>query len=167
VIVRVAPFAELTTTTLYALLRLRCDVFVVEQHCPYPELDGRDLEAATRHVWMEPVHGGPVAYLRILDEPDGAARIGRVCTAAAHRRRGLAATLVRLASQQVGPVRRCVLDAQEHLVGLYRGLGFAVTGPGFVEDGIAHVPMGRPAGTAAREATGDVLVANDPGEGEE
>jgi ElaA protein len=143
VIVRVVPFAELSTTTLYALLMLRCDVFVVEQRCPYPELDGRDLEPGARHVWMAVDQDGPpVAYLRILDEPDGSARIGRVCTAADHRRRGLAAALVRHALDHVGPARRCVLDAQETVVDLYRGLGFSITGPLFIEDGIPHVPMG-------------------------
>jgi len=45
----------LNTTTLYALLRLRVDVFVVEQQCAYPELDGRDLEPRARHYWL----GGP------------------------------------------------------------------------------------------------------------
>src|SRR5690348_10062756 len=48
-----ASFAELDTTTLYALLKLRTDVFVVEQACPYPELDGRDIEPGTRHLWLD------------------------------------------------------------------------------------------------------------------
>ena len=52
VILHVAAFDELSTGTLYALLRLRVDVFVVEQRCPYPELDGRDAEPGTRHVWL-------------------------------------------------------------------------------------------------------------------
>src|SRR5690606_7197202 len=76
----VAAFADLDAATLYALLRLRVDVFVVEQRCPYPELDGRDTEPATRHLWLE-LSRTPVAYLRILAEPDGAARIGRVVVA--------------------------------------------------------------------------------------
>src|SRR2546423_1066063 len=52
VILHVAGFDELSAGTLYALLRLRVDVFVVEQRCPYPELDGRDTEPGTRHVWL-------------------------------------------------------------------------------------------------------------------
>jgi ElaA protein len=151
VIVRVAPFADLSGTTLYAILRLRCDVFVVEQRCPYPELDGRDLEPGARHVWTtaDP-DGPPVAYLRILDEPDGSARIGRVCVAASHRRSGLAAALVRHALNHVGEGRQCVLDAQEAVVDLYRKLGFEISGSRFIEDGIPHVPMVRP---GAREST--------------
>src|ERR671917_118152 len=50
--VRVAAFRDLDTTTLYAILKLRCDVFVVEQKCVYADLDGRDTETGTRHVWL-------------------------------------------------------------------------------------------------------------------
>jgi ElaA protein len=73
---RVASFAELDAPTLYALLALRCGVFVVEQRCPYQDLDGRHTERATRHLWWE--RGGvPGANLRLLTDPDGAARPGR------------------------------------------------------------------------------------------
>jgi ElaA protein len=84
--VRVANFTDLDATTLYELLRLRVDVFVVEQRCPYPELDGRDTEPATRHLWLpDPERGGsPVAYLRLLAEPDQAVRIGRVAVRDGH-----------------------------------------------------------------------------------
>src|SRR5689334_11657896 len=49
--VHAAPTAHLDAATLYRILALRTDVFVVEQHCPYPELDGRDLEPGTVHLW--------------------------------------------------------------------------------------------------------------------
>jgi ElaA protein len=132
--------ADLDPGTLYEILRLRVDVFVVEQQCPYPEIDGRDDEPATRHVWWAEPGGPPVAYVRVLDE-DGARRIGRVVTARERRGERLAETLVRhvLASSE-GP---WVLDAQAHLAGWYRGLGFSVTGPEFLDDGIPHVPMRR------------------------
>jgi ElaA protein len=136
----VARFAELTPPVLYALLRLRVDVFVVEQHCPYPELDGRDLEPGTRHVWLADADGAPVAYLRVLEEPDGTARIGRVCVAGAARGRGLARQLMSHALDLVGS-GPCVLDAQVHLAGFYAGFGFAPTGPEYDEDGIPHIPM--------------------------
>lgn len=139
------PAAEIGVPTLYALLRLRVDVFVVEQACPYPELDGRDLEVGTRHVWLAPP-GDPTdvaSYLRLLPAPDGVRRIGRVVTAPAHRGKGLGAELVRwVLAAHPGP---WVLDAQAHLEGFYAALGFAVSGPGFVEDGIPHVPLRRPA----------------------
>ncbi|OKI65965.1 GNAT family N-acetyltransferase [Micromonospora sp. CB01531] len=142
----VASFAELAARTFHDLLRLRIDVFVVEQKCPYPELDGRDVEPGTRHLWL--TRGGVVvAYLRILADPDGVARIGRVVVAPAARGAGLAGRLLTEALAVVG-AGPCVLDAQTHLVDFYAGHGFAITGPGYVEDGIPHTPMrreGRPA----------------------
>jgi ElaA protein len=139
--VQVAAFAELDARTAYVLWQLREAVFVVEQHCPYPELDGRDLEPATRHVWTS-YDGQPVGYLRVLD--DGShARIGRVCVAEAHRGRGLASTLMGAALEVVGN-RPSRLSAQSYLVQWYERLGYAAVGPQFLEDGIPHVPMARP-----------------------
>jgi len=140
--VRAARAVELDVATLYALLRLRVDVFVVEQRCPYPELDGRDLEPGTLHVWGSDGHG-VAAYLRVLDdEPDGTARIGRVCTRADCRGGGLAGRLLAAALERLAG-RPVVLDAQSHLAGWYARAGFAPAGPQFVEDGIPHVPMRR------------------------
>ncbi len=139
-ILRTARFADLDATTLYALLRLRVDVFVVEQRCRYPELDGRDTEPGTIHVWFED-EGGLVAYLRVLEEGRGA-RIGRVCTDAAHRGAGLSGRLVAAALDLIG-ARETVLDAQSHLVAFYARFGFEPTGPEFLDDGIPHVPMRR------------------------
>jgi ElaA protein len=141
---RVAAFADLDAATLYGLLRLRVDVFVVEQQCPYPELDGRDTEPATRHLWLER-DGTPIAYLRLLAEPGGVARIGRVAVAPEARSGGLASRLMTAALAQVGD-RECVLDAQSHLVEFYAHHGFTPTGPEFLEDGIPHVPMRRTRG---------------------
>jgi ElaA protein len=134
-------FAELDSGTLYSLLRLRVDVFVVEQHCPYPELDGRDTESGTEHGWVEDACG-PVAYLRILREPEGI-RIGRVCTRADARGAGAAALLLGQALER-HQEEAAVLDAQAYLVGFYSRFGFAASGPEFLEDGIAHIPMRRP-----------------------
>ena len=64
---REAHFAELTPFEVYALCRLRVDVFVVEQECPYPELDGRDVEPTTVHLWFEQ-DGEAVATIRVLDD---------------------------------------------------------------------------------------------------
>jgi ElaA protein len=141
----VAAFEELDTATLYALLRLRTDVFVVEQRCAYPELDGRDLEPDTRHLWLAPEsdRADPHSYLRLLREPDGSARIGRVCTAQKARGVGLSRRLVAAALDLVGPDTPSVLDAQTYLVEFYLAFGFAPTGPEFLDDGIPHVPMRR------------------------
>jgi ElaA protein len=139
-------FADLDTTTLYALLKLRADVFVVEQHAPYQDLDGRDDEPGTRHLWVGTPdnQSRPLAYARLLTEPDGTMRIGRVVTAPEARGRGLARRLVEVAIQ-ADPDAVTVLDAQSHLVGFYRKLGFQPCGDEYIEDGIPHVPMRRPA----------------------
>jgi ElaA protein len=138
--VRAAAFADLDTRTLYAILRLRVDVFVVEQACAYPELDGRDLEATTAHLWTSD-GTGPTAYLRVLRDGD-AARIGRVCTRADSRGTGLAAELMQAALDRFAD-RPVILDAQAHLARWYARFGFGVDGAEFVEDGIPHVPMRR------------------------
>jgi ElaA protein len=141
---RSARFAELSTIELYGLCRLRVDVFVVEQECPYPELDGRDLEPETVHLWFE-ADGEPVATVRVL-RGDGDGRvIGRVATAAAYRNRGLAGQLLEAAIELCGdaPIS---LGAQAYLESWYERFGFRRSGPGYVEDGIPHVPMHRPAG---------------------
>lgn len=150
-----AAFAELDPYTLYELLRLRVNVFVVEQECAFPELDGRDVDPAARHLWLAASDGQPVAYLRILPEPGGAARISRVAVTPEHRGHGLAARLLEAALASIGD-RECRLDAQAHLTRLYARHGFVPTGPEFDEDGIPHVPMRRPAAGPAvtRSATG-------------
>ena len=131
--------AEIDPVVLYAILRLRVDVFVVEQDCPYPELDGRDLEPTTRLLWSADDDGLVTATLRVLHDGDDR-RIGRVATATAARGRGLAADLMRaaVASCEGRLVR---LDAQAHLSGWYARFGFVVDGDEFVEDGIPHLPM--------------------------
>jgi ElaA protein len=95
------------------------------------------------HVWFES-DGEVAATIRVLD--DGATKaIGRVATAAGHRGRGLAARLMREGIEMCAgfPV---TLGAQAHLQGWYEQFGFRVSGPGYVEDGIPHVPMRREAG---------------------
>ncbi|MFF5218942.1 GNAT family N-acetyltransferase [Micromonospora sp. NPDC000442] len=138
---RAASFAELDARTFHDLVRLRVDVFVVEQECAYPEVDGRDVEPGTRHLWLAR-DGAPVAYLRILADPGGVARIGRVVVAPEARGAGHAGHLMTAALAEIGD-RPCVLDAQSHLVDFYTRHGFTVSGPEYVEDGIPHTPMRR------------------------
>lgn len=134
-----SPTADLPAPVLYGILRLRSEVFVVEQDCAYLDPDGRDLEPATRQLWIQE-GGGVVATARILD--DGAARrIGRIATARSHRKRGLGGQLVEhFLATSPGPWR---LDGQTHLTDWYRGFGFAVAGAEYDDDGIPHVPMER------------------------
>jgi len=124
--------------TAYGLWRLRQEVFVVEQECAYADLDGRDVEAGTRHVLLHD-DDALVGTARVLDDGD-VWRVGRVALAPASRGRGLADQLMR-AALEVTTGRDVVLDAQAPLAGWYATLGFEVDGPEFLEDGIPHVPM--------------------------
>lgn len=148
--VHLARFEDLATQRLYDLLRLRVDVFVVEQDCPYPELDGRDTEPDALHLWVE-VDGVVASTLRVLhglpDDPDCLV-IGRVCTGTPHRGLGLSATLVRAALEHVGADARVRIGAQAHLEHWYARFGFVRSGPDYDEDGIRHLPMVREAGSS-------------------
>lgn len=138
----VHSFDELDPRTAYDVWRLRQSVFVVEQQCPYPDLDGRDPEPGTRHVLLREA-GGLVGYARVLDDGE-VWRVGRVVLDPSARGRGLADALMRAALADCtarDPGRDVVLDAQSPLAGWYAGFGFAADGPEFVEDGIPHTPM--------------------------
>jgi ElaA protein len=143
--------ADLSTAMIYALLRLRVEVFVVEQICPYQELDGHDLDRTTRHYWLAPPDAieSPLATLRLLEPTDGQFRISRVCAARRARRQGGVRRLLEAALSEVGDAP-CVLDSQRHCVELYRAYGFTVDGAEFTEEGIPHVPMRRVASARIR-----------------
>ena len=130
---------ELAPRTLYEILRLRVDVFVVEQDCPYPELDGRDAEPSTLPLWIQ--DGEAVAATARLLDDGHERRIGRVATHPDHRGAGHAAALITAACERSeGP---WVLDAQAHLAEWYGRFGFVAEGDEFLEDGIPHVTMRR------------------------
>jgi ElaA protein len=137
------PFAALDPLTAYSLWKLRQDVFVVEQGAAYPDLDGRDLAPETRHVVMEDEDGVVLGCARVVD--DGHTwRIGRVALHRTVRGQGYADAVMHTALQ-VCQERDVVLDAQTPLATWYGTHGFEVDGPEFLEDGIAHLPMRRPA----------------------
>jgi ElaA protein len=137
--VRRVRFDELTLAELYELLALRVRVFVVEQECAYQELDG--IDARAEHVWTRGPAGEMAAYLRVVDEGAGLTRLGRIVTAPEHRGTGAGGALMRAVLADVaGPV---VVGAQVQAQAFYERLGFAVSGPGYDEDGIPHVPMRR------------------------
>lgn len=136
--------ADVEPLVLYGILRLRVDVFVVEQECPYPELDGRDVEPGTRLLWTANEAGDVLATVRLLHDGEDR-RIGRVATAMAARGLGYAGVLLRSAVDECGD-RTIRLDAQERLEGWYARFGFERDGENFLEDDIVHVPMVRRGG---------------------
>lgn len=138
---------DLGKEQLYALLKLRSDVFVVEQKCAYPDLDGQDLEGDTHHLmgWED---DQLMAYLRLLDPESqgGDVVIGRVVTAPAGRGKGLGHAMMEQALKQAEkhwPQVPIYLSAQAHLQGYYGKYGFEVAGEEYLEDGIPHIGMRR------------------------
>lgn len=146
-------FDALSPARLYALLKLRVDVFVVEQACPYPEIDGRDAEA--RHFLLESGDGDLAAYLRLFAPRTGdltgdVARLGRIVTAPGWRGCGLGDYLMRAGLAECArlfPGHAVELSAQAHLQRFYAAHGFHCVSDIYPEDGIPHVDMRRPAGT--------------------
>lgn len=139
------PHAELTLAELYAILRLRSEVFVVEQDCVFLDMDGKDLQGQTEHL-MAWENGALLAYCRLLEPAlnDGQAVIGRVITAPAARGTGLGHELMRRAKDEVArrwPGQPVYLGAQARLRAYYAGHGFVPVTEEYIEDGIPHVGM--------------------------
>ena len=142
---RWSSFADLGRDELYALLRLRADVFVVEQRCAYADIDGRDPDAHHLLVWTAD-RADLAGCLRVFGpaSDDRRAHIGRVATAAFARGRGLGRWMMSEAmaesARRFGAVG-IEIGAQSRLEGFYRSLGFVRTGDDYMEDGIPHCPM--------------------------
>ena len=130
---------ELSPRTLLGILAVRQDVFVVEQNCVYPDIDARDGESQTLHLWIEDEHGRVLSTMRLLSEGPSGHRIGRVATLAEARGRGYSGALLRRAIELSGPP--IMLSAQAYLVDWYARFGFEVCGERWIEDGIEHAPM--------------------------
>ncbi|MFX0576704.1 GNAT family N-acetyltransferase [Nocardia nepalensis] len=133
---------DLDTATLYQLLKLRVEVFVVEQKCAYPELDGLDLLPETRHFWLDD-EGEIISTLRLLEEHENGVksfRIGRLCTSVPARGHGYTTRLVQAALAEAGSAT-VRLNAQTYLVDMYAKFGFKPDGEEFIDDGIMHLPM--------------------------
>ena len=134
-------FDELTTDELYRILALRVSVFVVDQNCPYQEVDGKDRRGC--HLWLED-EDGIQAYLRVLDKGVSfpAASIGRVI--AVKRRQGLGTRIVkegiRVAKERFG-ADAITIEAQTYARKLYENLGFRQTSEEFLDEGIPHIQM--------------------------
>lgn len=142
---KIKTFNELSTQEFHEILKARIDVFIVEQTCPYPELDGYDQDAV--HLWAEN-EGEVVAYCRLFDSgiKYKEASIGRVLTNQNYRKRNLGRTLLRFASNTVecrfrnSSIR---ISAQNYLLPFYREFGFVEVGETYLEDDIPHTEMKR------------------------
>lgn len=144
-------FRELDLDTLYAVLKLRAEVFVVEQDCAYLDPDDKDRHPDALHLLGLAEDGALAAYLRIL--PPGLSypqvSFGRVLIAAAFRGRGLGDPLLREALREIDrhwPGAEVRIGAQAHLRAYYGRHGFAPASEPYIEDGIPHIDMLRRAG---------------------
>lgn len=143
-----AWFEALSTVDLHAILAARIAVFVVEQRCPYQEVDDFDLQAL--HLWATAPDASLVAYARILPPGTRYAEpsIGRVLSTPPYRALGLGRELMQRAlilAEQVFPGQALRISAQQYLEHFYLGLGFAVIDGPYDEDGIPHLEMLRSA----------------------
>lgn len=149
---------DLDTKALYELLKLRFEVFVLEQKTGYHDLDDYDLVTETRHLWLQDgsdgrgvdsvVDGEVIAYLRLMEEYDDGVksfRIARVCTAKPQRGRGHTTRLLQAALAEVGSAA-VRISAPNYLVEMYAKHGFKPEGEEFDDAGVPSVPMRRGGG---------------------
>ena len=139
-------WGDLTTDELYSILKLRTDVFFIEQRIDEEELDNRDQEPTTEHFWIAD-DTGTASYLRVIvdDSPshlDARHSIGRVVVRDDRRGEGLSKALITevMASYGHEPI---VLHAQEYIAPLYEKFGFESFGEVYVEAGLPHISMYR------------------------
>ncbi len=139
-------FSQLAIEQLFDLLKLRVDVFVVEQQCAYAELDDFDRHAETRHLSGRNKAGELIAYTRLL--PPGLrypeVNFGRFVVKVDFRRQGIGQQLLLTALQEISqcwPKMPIKISAQTYLQVFYEQYGFSRVSDGYLEDGIPHVAM--------------------------
>ena len=138
----VKPWNELSRKEINDIFSLRSEVFIVEQNCPYPDLDDKDQEA--HHMWIEDT-GEIVCYLRI--NPAGSRfaepSLGRIVTKRSHRKQGLAEVLINKAINLVceKESRAIRISAQCYLEKYYEKFGFLKASEEYLEDDIPHIEM--------------------------
>ncbi|WP_439565660.1 GNAT family N-acetyltransferase [Microcella sp.] len=142
-------WSQLTLDEFFELARLRTEVFFLEQRIDEPELDERDRDESTEHLWIADERGA-AAYLRVVvDETpqpgnrDARRLIGRVVTRADRRGEGLARRLLEHVIERHGR-EPLALHAQSYIQPLYAAVGFEAYGAQYLEAGIPHIGMHRP-----------------------
>jgi len=141
--IEILSFNELTPTTLYEILRLRSEVFIVEQTCAYQDVDGKDQQALHVLGWLDDTL---IAYARCF--PPGVyfddAAIGRVVIKEDFRKNKYGHELMQAAIEATTArfqVETIQISAQTYLIDFYQNLGFQVSGESYLEDNIPHIRM--------------------------
>lgn len=145
IIWKIKSFEEITTSELYEIIKARVDIFVVEQNCPYPDLDGYDQKAI--HLWAEQ-DNTVLAYCRIFDREIkyNETSIGRVLTSEKGRGKNLGKQLIKYAVETIEnrfKTSEVRISAQDYLLKFYSDFGFQDTGKKYLEDNIPHTEMFR------------------------
>ena len=145
VVWKIKSFDKLTIKELYAILKIRQEVFIVEQTCYYLDADGYDEKAI--HIWGEKDEE-IVAYCRIFEPkikyPESS--LGRVLTNPSYRNLKLGKTLIQFALETIKTrfnTTECRISAQDYLIKFYSDFGFQDTGEKYLEDDIPHTEMAR------------------------
>ena len=140
-----AQFSQLNIDELYELTKLRIDIFVVEQNCPYSELDEKDRHPGTLH-FMGLVDETLICYARLL-APDTSypeASIGRFAVISSQRKQGIGRKLMQQCLTTIShhwPEQDIRISAQQHLKKFYASFDFTQTSEMYLEDGIPHIEM--------------------------
>lgn len=141
--ISIKKFDQLTIYELYELMKLRSEIFIVEQNCVYQDMDGSDYESL--HLIMT-VSGEISAYLRIPKKgvTHKETSIGRVVVSTKHRGKGYGRVILEKAIEYITETMHediIQIAAQEYLTDFYGSLGFKVTSDVYMEDGIPHISM--------------------------
>jgi ElaA protein len=137
-------FDDLSLVQLQAMFALRQDVFIIEQDCPYPDIDGKDQQAFHLLAWLD---NQLVATLRVFEsyhQYQNMASIGRICTHQSIRKDGVGRVLVAKAIEFIEenyPNKSIQIGAQHYLKGFYEEFGFKRISDIYLEDGIEHILM--------------------------
>ena len=143
VVWKIKSFEQLSTTELYEILKVRQEIFVVEQTCFYLDADGSDEKAI--HIWGN-CEGAIVAYCRVFPQKIkyNEASIGRVLTNPSFRGKNLGIILMKIAIQTIAirfQTKVIRISAQDYLLRFYKRLGFTDTEKKYLEDLIPHTEM--------------------------
>jgi ElaA protein len=136
-------YNELTTNQLYSILKLRAEVFVVEQNCAYQDLDNKDNKAL--HLIGE-INNEIIAYTRIFKKGDyfTNSSIGRVLVKKEFRKKELGKAIMEKSIEIIKKntkEEKIEISAQKYLTKFYKDLGFKKTGKEYLEDNIPHIKM--------------------------
>ena len=138
----IKPYNDLSKDQFFDILKLRIEIFVVEQCCYYQELDNEDKEAFHVSIYND---GIIVAVGRIIPNPHNKeVKIGRIAVKMEHRKKGLAYKMMKDIMNFISKKYKnfsVLLSAQTYLIEFYQSFGFKEIGNTYLEDGIEHINM--------------------------